>query len=91
MHRYLVGELTGKESAAMSIFPAKILLATDGSKEAELARTTAVDIATTIGVIFTAGSSPSSRRLGRWFMLRLTVTGYGAAHVLPGGGPRPQL
>jgi uncharacterized protein (TIRG00374 family) len=27
-----------------------------------------------------------SRRPGRWFMLRLTVTGYGAAHVLPGGG-----
>jgi glycosyltransferase 2 family protein len=26
------------------------------------------------------------QRLGRWFMLRLTVTGYGAAHVLPGGG-----
>jgi uncharacterized protein (TIRG00374 family) len=26
------------------------------------------------------------RRPGRWFMLRLTVTGYGAAHVLPGGG-----
>ncbi len=26
------------------------------------------------------------RRLGRWFMFRLTVTGYGAAHVLPGGG-----
>jgi glycosyltransferase 2 family protein len=39
-----------------------------------------------VGVIFTAGSSPSVRRLGRWFMLRLTVTGYGAAHVLPGGG-----
>jgi glycosyltransferase 2 family protein len=39
-----------------------------------------------VGVIFTAGSSPSSRRLGGWFMLRLTVTGYGAAHVLPGGG-----
>lgn len=39
-----------------------------------------------VGVISTAGSSPSSRRLGRWFMLRLTVTGYGAAHVLPGGG-----
>jgi nucleotide-binding universal stress UspA family protein len=49
MHRYFVGELTGKESAAMSIFPAKILLATDGSKEAELARTTAVDMATTTG------------------------------------------
>lgn len=27
-----------------------------------------------------------SGRPGRWFMLRLTVTGYGAAHVLPGGG-----
>jgi glycosyltransferase 2 family protein len=39
-----------------------------------------------VGGIFTAGSSSSSRRLGRWFMLRLTVTGYGAAHVLPGGG-----
>ena len=39
-----------------------------------------------VGVVFTAGSSPSFRRLGRWFMLRLTVTGYGAAHVLPGGG-----
>jgi len=30
----------------MSIFPTKILLATDGSKDAELARTTAVDMAT---------------------------------------------
>jgi glycosyltransferase 2 family protein len=28
----------------------------------------------------------NGRRPGRWFMLRLTVTGYGAAHVLPGGG-----
>jgi len=27
-----------------------------------------------------------SRSPGRWFMLRLTITGYGAAHVLPGGG-----
>jgi uncharacterized protein (TIRG00374 family) len=27
-----------------------------------------------------------TRKPGRWFMLRLTVTGYGAAHVLPGGG-----
>jgi uncharacterized protein (TIRG00374 family) len=27
-----------------------------------------------------------SRRPGRWFMLRLTITGSGAAHVLPGGG-----
>jgi nucleotide-binding universal stress UspA family protein len=31
----------------MSIFPTKILLATDGSKDVELARTTAVDLATT--------------------------------------------
>jgi nucleotide-binding universal stress UspA family protein len=37
---------TGKESIAMSIFPTKILLATDGSRDAELARTTAVDMAT---------------------------------------------
>jgi nucleotide-binding universal stress UspA family protein len=43
----LPGSLKGKESAAMSIFPTKILLATDGSKDAQLARTTAVDIATT--------------------------------------------
>lgn len=26
------------------------------------------------------------RRIGRWFAFRLTVTGYGASHVLPGGG-----
>jgi len=45
--QHLVGALTGKESAAMSIFPTKILLASDGSEEAELARTTAVDMATT--------------------------------------------
>ena len=33
-------------------------------------------------------SSRVSRRRGmeRWFMLRLTVTGYGVSHVLPGGG-----
>jgi nucleotide-binding universal stress UspA family protein len=35
----------GKESSAMSIFPTKILLATDGSQDAELARTTAMDMA----------------------------------------------
>ena len=33
----------------MSIFPTKILLATDGSEEAQLALTTAVDIATSTG------------------------------------------
>jgi nucleotide-binding universal stress UspA family protein len=36
---------TGKESIAMSIFPTRILLATDGSEQAELAATRAVDIA----------------------------------------------
>jgi nucleotide-binding universal stress UspA family protein len=35
----------GKECVAMSIFPTRILLATDGSEEAELAATRAVDIA----------------------------------------------
>ena len=30
--------------------------------------------------------SRSRRGLGPWFMLRLTICGYGAAHVLPGGG-----
>ncbi len=35
------------------------------------------------------GTSSRRRRqrdLGRWFMFRLTVSGYGASHVLPGGG-----
>jgi len=36
---------TGKESIAMSTFPTRILLATDGSKEAELAALRAVDLA----------------------------------------------
>lgn len=39
-----------------------------------------------VRVFFTARPSPGSGRPGRWFMFRLTVTGYGAAHVLPGGG-----
>jgi nucleotide-binding universal stress UspA family protein len=36
---------TGKESIAMSIFPTRILLATDGSQEAELAALRAVELA----------------------------------------------
>jgi nucleotide-binding universal stress UspA family protein len=40
-----VGLPTGKESVAMSIFPTRILLATDGSEEAELAALRAVDLA----------------------------------------------
>jgi nucleotide-binding universal stress UspA family protein len=43
----LDGTSTGKESDAMSIFPTRILLATDGSEEAELAALRAVDIAET--------------------------------------------
>jgi uncharacterized protein (TIRG00374 family) len=39
-----------------------------------------------VGVLPRPRTSRSSRGPGRWFMLRLTVTGYGAAHVLPGGG-----
>jgi nucleotide-binding universal stress UspA family protein len=39
------GPLTGKESIAMSFFPTKILLATDGSEEAELAALRAVELA----------------------------------------------
>ncbi len=39
-----------------------------------------------VGVLFAGDSSSRSRRPGRWFMLRLIVTGYGMAHVLPGGG-----
>jgi nucleotide-binding universal stress UspA family protein len=35
----------GKESIAMSTFPARILLATDGSEQAELAASMAVDLA----------------------------------------------
>jgi nucleotide-binding universal stress UspA family protein len=36
---------TGKESIAMSIFPTRILLATDGSEQAELTALRAVDLA----------------------------------------------
>jgi len=34
-----------RKEQAMSIFPTKIVLATDGSKEAQLAATTAADLA----------------------------------------------
>jgi nucleotide-binding universal stress UspA family protein len=40
----LDGTSTGKESDAMSIFPTRILLATDGSEEAELAALRAVEL-----------------------------------------------
>jgi nucleotide-binding universal stress UspA family protein len=43
----LDGTSRGKESDAMSIFPTRILLATDGSQEAQLAALRAVEIAET--------------------------------------------
>ena len=43
-----------------------------------------------VGALPNTGRSPSLREgrrgAGRWFLLRLTVTGYGVAHVVPGGG-----
>jgi nucleotide-binding universal stress UspA family protein len=45
LHRPLDGRPRGKESVKMSSFPTKILLATDGSEEAELAALRAVDLA----------------------------------------------
>lgn len=42
-----------------------------------------------VGAAAGSGPSPRARRrrgLGAWFALRLTVTGYGVARVLPGGG-----
>jgi uncharacterized protein (TIRG00374 family) len=39
-----------------------------------------------VGAIPRSRTSRSPRGPGRWFMFRLTVTGYGASHVLPGGG-----
>jgi glycosyltransferase 2 family protein len=42
-----------------------------------------------VGAIAGPGPSPRFRKregIGLWFMLRLTLTGYGVAHVLPGGG-----
>ena len=41
----------------MSVFPTKILLATDGSKDAELATTTALDLANSTGSECTSFSS----------------------------------
>src|SRR5829696_163872 len=40
-----LGSLVRKEWEQMSTFPTKILLATDGSEDAQLAATTAVDVA----------------------------------------------
>src|SRR3712207_9303122 len=43
------GQASSEESPLMSIFPTKILLASDGSKDAELAATTALDLVKTTG------------------------------------------
>jgi nucleotide-binding universal stress UspA family protein len=45
--RSLISSPPKKGGEEMSIFPTKILLATDGSREAELARATAIDLANT--------------------------------------------
>ncbi len=62
----------------MSIFPTKILLATDGSKDADLALSTAVDIANSTNSelhVITVGPGspiPSTRRTRRGFATRPT-------------------
>jgi nucleotide-binding universal stress UspA family protein len=43
------GQASSEETPFMSIFPTKILLASDGSKDAELAATTALDLVKTTG------------------------------------------
>src|SRR5215211_7678946 len=46
---YNAGQASSEESPFMSIFPTKILLATDGSQDADLAATTAVALAKSTG------------------------------------------
>ena len=55
----------------MSIFPTKILLATDGSQDAELARTIAVDMAQSTDselhvVTVAPGTPPTTSGSRRW-------------------------
>jgi len=58
-----VGTLTSSEEDEMSIFPTRILLATDGSAQAELATGTAVDLARMSGselhVVHVLDAAPS--------------------------------
>src|SRR5918992_5690495 len=45
MASFEAGKASSKETTRMTIFPTRILLATDGSREAELAARTAADLA----------------------------------------------
>src|SRR5919107_6375089 len=58
-----VESLASREEGKMSIFPTRILLATDGSGEAELATRTAVDLArmsdSELHVIYVMDAAPS--------------------------------
>src|ERR671920_1493392 len=59
-----VAEVMSSEEDEMSIFPTKILLASDGSSEAELATRTAVDLArmseSELHVIYVMNAIPSA-------------------------------
>jgi hypothetical protein len=48
-HYGAAGQASSEETPLLSIFPTKILLASDGSKDAELAAATAVDLAKSTG------------------------------------------
>src|SRR3712207_6537460 len=61
-HPANAGQASKRGGHCMSIFPTKILLATDGSREADLAATTAADLAKSTGselhVIHVYGLAP---------------------------------
>src|SRR3712207_6723033 len=64
-HPANAGQASKRGGHCMSIFPTKILLATDGSREADLAATTAADLAKSTGselhVIHVYGLAPCTR------------------------------
>ena len=70
------------EAAPVLVFAAFLAEVTSEACYAELLGRS-VAAASRLG---TSVRSRNRRGLGPWFMLRLTVCGYGAAHVLPGGG-----
>lgn len=70
------------EAAPLLVFAAFLAEVTSEACYAELLGRS-VAAASRMG---TSVRSRSRRGFGPWFMLRLTVCGYGAAHILPGGG-----